>query len=116
MWKLYSTSPILAGLLFLAAGGIALASADGEKPAQVPAAGRSADPSTEVSVEELVKTLNAAGYTRIRGIERKGTSYEIKATDAGGQRVELLLDARNGQTLRREKDAWEDDAEKGDNR
>lgn len=52
---------------------------------------------------QVIEQVAAQGYSDIREIERKSERlFEVKARDASGQRVELYIDARSGEILKRE--------------
>jgi hypothetical protein len=66
-------------------------------PAVVPAAAPGA------SIQRVVDQISAQGYRDIREVERKSDKlYEVKARDESGQWVELYVDARSGEILKRE--------------
>ena len=86
--SLMSTLALAAGL---AAGGAFL----------VPAI---AQPATDnpLNIAQIYDKLTAAGYTQIDEIERENGSYEVKATDADGRRVELDVDAATANVMKTE--------------
>lgn len=55
-----------------------------------------------MSKQALQDKLTSAGYRDFEKIERKRERYEVKATDAKGQRVELYADAVTGEVLKTE--------------
>ena len=48
---------------------------------------------------EVRAVLRDRGYREIRYVDRRGRIYEVRATDARGQRVGLVVSARNGAIL-----------------
>jgi hypothetical protein len=80
----------------LAAAGLALAGtafADSHRGA---AAERS-----WLSIPEVHRKLEAAGYRNIEKIERERGGYEVRATDRDGRRVKLDVDAARGEVIER---------------
>ena len=63
--------------------------------------GRSSGPD-ELSMEAVLARLADEGYRDVTEIEREHGRYEVEARDAEGRRVELHLDARTGDVLKRE--------------
>jgi hypothetical protein len=49
-----------------------------------------------MSLQAVQDKLTAAGYRDFEKIDRKRDRYEVKATDAKGQRVELYVDPVTG--------------------
>lgn len=57
------------------------------------------------SFQQLVDHLGTLGYRDVREIERKSDKLcEVKARDAAGVWVELVVDARSGEVLKTEID------------
>ncbi len=67
---------------------------DGEPPAN----------SGLLSADQIRAALTTAGYTNIRDLEFDKGVWEADATNARGQRVELVIDARTGAVIREERD------------
>ncbi len=61
-------------------------------------------PDPVLSIEEIARRVRDQGYTDIEEIERKRGIYEVEARDLDGVRVELYVDSRTGEILRRKKD------------
>ncbi len=58
-----------------------------------------------MSVDEIAVSLTKQGYTEIRKIEReRRATYEVKALDPNGVRVELYVDGITGKILRTKRD------------
>lgn len=56
-----------------------------------------------MSADEIMMSLKERGYTDIRKIEReRRATYEVKATDPNGVRVELYVDGVTGKILKSE--------------
>ena len=55
-----------------------------------------------LSLQQVQARLEADGYRDFEKIERERNKYEVKATDAQGQRVELDLDLMTGDILKTE--------------
>lgn len=53
---------------------------------------------------QILDSLTDLGYTNLRQIEREGGQYEVEATDAEGQNVEIYIDAETGEVLRLERE------------
>lgn len=93
-----------AGLLAL---GPVAASAQPAAPAAQPpatqAAPQRAAPAagTTMNFQQVAERVVTLGYTDIREIERESDKlYEVKALDAQGRRIDLVVDARTGEVLR----------------
>lgn len=93
----------------LALGGTLLAGAMGLAPAiaqtgTAPATAPATASAPELSLPQILDKLSAAGYSAVEKIERKRNRalYEVKAVDRDGRRVELYLDARSGEVVKRE--------------
>ena len=56
----------------------------------------------DLRVQQVLTKLEAAGYRDFEKIDRERNKYEVKATDAQGQRVELDLDPITGDILKTE--------------
>lgn len=52
-----------------------------------------------LSPREIRQVLRARGYRQIQYLDRKGRIYEVHATDPRGQRVGLIVGARDGAIL-----------------
>ena len=59
-------------------------------------------------MEQVLANLKQQGYAEITEIERERDRYEVKARNREGQRVELYVDARTGQTMTSERDGDDD--------
>ena len=57
-----------------------------------------------LSMEEILARLKAQGYGEVYEIERERGLYEVKARGQDGLRVEIYVDPRTGDILRREHD------------
>ena len=106
------TRTLLASLAMgaaLVAGGAALVPAFAQNaPAAAPMS-RAA----WLSIPEIHDKLTAAGYRDIESVERERNRYEVKATTAEGQRVELYVDPHSGEVTKTErKRAERDDDER----
>ena len=55
-----------------------------------------------LTMQQVLTKLEAAGYRDFEKIDRERNKYEVKATDAQGQRVELDLDPITGDILKTE--------------
>ena len=55
-----------------------------------------------LTMQQVLTKLEAAGYRDFEKIDRERNKYEVKATDAQGQRVELDLDLMTGDILKTE--------------
>lgn len=78
--------------------------AQGIVTATPPPAAAAAGPSAK-SFQQLVDHLGTLGYRDVREIERKSDKLcEVKARDAAGVWVELVVDARSGEVLKTEID------------
>ena len=91
-----SLDPILSASLAVA---FALAGA----PAAVAQTPSPAATTTEMSLAAIEAKLSADGF-QVYEIERYATSVEVKGRDKTGACVELHLDRRTGEVLRRERD------------
>lgn len=59
--------------------------------------------SSSVSLSDIEQCLAADGF-RIVEIERYSSTIEVKGFDRNGSCMEIYLDSRSGETLRREQD------------
>ncbi|GAP33904.1 PepSY domain-containing protein [Piscinibacter sakaiensis] len=85
----------------VALAGPSAAQAPVPAPATAPAAAPS--PAAGMDFAQLLQRLSAQGYHDVTEIERKGDKLvEVTLRERDGTRVELLLDARSGEVLRRE--------------
>ena len=57
-----------------------------------------------LSTVEVVGRLKEQGYRMIESIDRDGAVWEVEATNAKGQRVELTISGYDGRVLRSERD------------
>lgn len=58
-------------------------------------------PAATMNFQQLVDRVAAQGYSDVREVERESDKlYEVKARDAQGRWVELVVDARSGEILR----------------
>ena len=55
-----------------------------------------------LTMQQVLTKLEASGYRDFEKIDRERNKYEVKATDAQGQRVELDLDLMTGDILKTE--------------
>lgn len=55
----------------------------------------------------VVAALAAKGFTAIQDLDRDGAVWDVEATDAQGQRVELRVSGRNGRVISSDVD-WDD--------
>jgi hypothetical protein len=94
---LISTLAISASLI---AGGIMLAPAFAQNASfsGTPASTQSGTP--WLSMIEVLERLETAGYRDFEEIERERDGYEIKATDANGQRMEIFVDPVTAEVLK----------------
>lgn len=58
---------------------------------------------------EVIRTLESAGYSDVHDLEKDDGIYEAEATNASGQRVDLDIDPATGNVLREEPDDDDDD-------
>lgn len=58
---------------------------------------------------EVIRSLESAGYTDVHDLEKDDGIYEAEATNASGQRVDLDIDPASGNVLREEPDNDDDD-------
>ncbi len=58
---------------------------------------------------EVIRTLESAGYTDVHDLEKDDGIYEAEATNASGQRVDLDIDPATGNVMREEPDDDDDD-------
>ena len=63
----------------------------------------SADKARWLSIPEVHARLESAGYRNIEKIERERGSYEVKATDQAGQRINLYVHPQTGDVLEQRK-------------
>ncbi len=61
-------------------------------------------PGSALPMEEILARLEAQGYGEVYEIERERGLYEVKARGQDGLRVEIYVDPRTGDILRREHD------------
>lgn len=59
-------------------------------------------------MEQVLANLKQQGYAEITEIERERDRYEVKARNREGERVELYVDARTGQTVKSEREDDDD--------
>jgi hypothetical protein len=92
----------------LAAGiaGAAIASDDDDYPGGLSygVVGQSGVAGSALPMEEILVRLKDQGYDEVYEIERERGLYEVKARDQDGWRVEIYVDPRTGDILRREHD------------
>ncbi len=55
-----------------------------------------------LTIPELIQRLESSGYRDFREIERESDSYEVKATDPEGRRVEIYVDPVTAEVLKTE--------------
>ncbi len=58
----------------------------------------------EMSPAEIVRAVEAAGYTNVRDIEFDDGRWEMEATSPAGAPVDLEVDAKTGKVLHEEAD------------
>lgn len=97
----------IAGALAFGTGIIASAIAAGstntvEESAPDIVKSESATPSAGLSMEQLTSMLSKQGYQEIYEIERTRGVYEVKARAEDGRKVELYVDSKTGEIVRRE--------------
>lgn len=56
------------------------------------------------SMTDIIQMLESKDYSKIDEIDRDLDRYDVEATDAAGQRVELTIDGKTGEILRSERD------------
>ncbi len=88
-------------LVAIAAGtavtwGIAQAQAPATPATQAPAAATTAPAAAQLTVRDVYDRMEAAGYRDIREIEWDHGRYEVKASNAQGERVKLYVNATTG--------------------
>ncbi len=54
--------------------------------------------------DQIIEKVKAAGYTDIRKIENEHGRYEVKVRDADGKRLELKVDAKTGEIVRKKRE------------
>lgn len=103
-----ATALAAVAVIALAAGiaGSAIASGDedyrdGSNPRVV---GQSELPGSVLPVEEILARLEDQGYDEVHRIERDHGLYEVKVRDSDGRRIEIHVDSRTGDVLRRKHD------------
>ena len=69
-----------------------------------------------LSIPEIHDKLTAAGYRDIESVERERNRYEVKATTAEGQRVELYVDPHSGEVIKTERKRSERDDDERERR
>lgn len=57
-----------------------------------------------MTIPQVVKSLEDAGYTDIESVDRDLDRYEVEATSPDGQRVELAVDGTSGKVLNSERE------------
>ena len=86
--------------LVLLAAGIALtwsvAQAQAPAPAAPQAPAAATAPAPQLTIRDIYDRVEAAGYRDIREIEWDHGRYEVKASNAQGQRVKLYVNAGTG--------------------
>jgi uncharacterized membrane protein YkoI len=82
----------------------ALATAVALSAAPALAFAQSNDSTPAKSATDIIQMLEAKDYRQIDEIDRDLDRYDVEATDAAGQRVELTIDANSGEILRSERD------------
>lgn len=69
---------------------------------QTPAAESSAE-KTELSMEQVIAKVKEQGYSDISEIEREDGRYCVEARDAEGKKVEIYVDAKTGEIVKKDK-------------
>ncbi|WP_114089475.1 PepSY domain-containing protein [Thalassospira profundimaris] len=69
-----------------------------QAPAEEPAAEKS-----ELSMEQVIAKVKEQGYSDISEIEREGDRYEVMAKNAEGKKVEIYVDAKTGEIIKKDK-------------
>ncbi|HQY27680.1 MAG TPA: PepSY domain-containing protein [Burkholderiaceae bacterium] len=62
------------------------------------------EPQPWLSIGEVHRKLEAAGYRNVEKIEREHGAYEVRATDRKGLRAKLYVDPRSGEIVARRGD------------
>ena len=75
--------------------GLAQAQTQAPMAAQAPAAA-STQAAPQLNIRDIYDRLEAAGYRDMREIEWDNGHYEVKASNAQGQRVKLYVNASTG--------------------
>lgn len=85
-------------LALLLAGAMPPALAQTPAPTQMPTAAAPANPAAGalLDIRQVYDRVAAAGYRDIREIELSHGRYEVKASNAQGERVKLDVNARTG--------------------
>lgn len=52
-----------------------------------------------LQIPAIYNSVEAAGFTNIREIERESKGYEVKASNAEGQKVKLYVDPLSGEII-----------------
>lgn len=83
--------PILSAIILATAafGGIASAAAASDP----------AGSENWLQIPAIYHSVEAAGFTNIREIERESKGYEVKASNAEGQKVRLYVDPLSGEII-----------------
>jgi len=89
-------------LLVAAAGaaialGVAQAQTASSAGTQASAAAPTVSATAQLSIRDIYDRMQAAGYREMREIKLDKGRYEVKARDAHGDRVKLLVNAATGQ-------------------
>ncbi len=89
-------------VLVLASVGRSPALAAGDPPA-------AGQPQQWLSIGEVYRRLETAGYRNVEKIKREHGAYEVRATDRNGVRAKLRVDPRSGEiATRRGEERWRD--------
>jgi hypothetical protein len=90
------TTLVLTGGIFAAGAALVPALAQTAPAATQAVPAGNATQAGWMSMAQIQSKLEAAGYRDFEKIERERNKYEVKATDAQGQRVELDVDPVTG--------------------
>ncbi|MER2553264.1 MAG: PepSY domain-containing protein [Thauera sp.] len=96
------TTLVLSGGIFAAGAALVPAIAQTAPAATQAVPAGSPSQASWMTMQQIQTKLEAAGYRDFEKIERERNKYEVKATDAQGQRVELDVDPVNGDILETE--------------
>jgi hypothetical protein len=98
---------IAGGVGLMALAGVSawpvLASDDARTTGDEAVAARGVPAEDWMPASAVARKLEGQGYT-VREIEREDGAYEVEVTDADGVRMEVSLDPRTGDVLRRDDD------------
>ena len=87
---------LIATVIAASAIGLGLAQAQTSPPAATASPAAASAPAQKLSIRDIAERLEAAGYRDIREIEWDDGHFEVKASNAQGQRVKLDVNATTG--------------------